>query len=630
MLTYMEVHLYYTLPVLGILLAILRPFHSSQDTFKYGFLCAMAFSTASLWDNYIVYHRAWWYCPLCVTAVIGYVPLEEYMFFIIMSLMTVAFTNLVMRWHLPSTFIKPDAPVFKSIIIRYLPIAVLLSIGVRAWNSAVPNTHLFYGSCILWYTCPVLALLWFGSSEYICSRYKGVLISIVLPTIYLCWVDKVAIAAGTWHISLRTSTGIMVAPSLPLEEFLFFLLINVVLVFATCAIDRAQAILHLYGMNAAFSYFSFMNNSEHVTRLVNLTYAFYLSDQALHADTFHDLHTAWRILKQASFSFYTASAVFPTNVRQDLGVLYGFCRATDDIADDEETPVEQRKEQLATVRQCIYDMFATKNPAALDWSRYDLPSSCISSLRAFARLCAPKLQVDAVNELLDGYEFDLNRSTVETEADLECYSACVASSVGEMCTRLMLPYPDSWTIERARDMGLVLQYTNIARDIVTDSQELRRCYLPRDWLSSKESEAMTTGCVEELGQTRLRSLAMKLLVGRADRWAGQARRGIDRLPFDCQGGVRAACAVYMAIGNELIKEKGYPKRAYVSTSQRIWVVLKSVYKTSLPSTGFLQASINYYNTITRSSQKNLNNNNNSNRHKIMKTRKGKQRAFCLF
>ena len=129
----MEVHLYYTLPILGLLFGLLRPFHSQQDTFKYVFLCTMAFSTASIWDNYIVYHRAWWYCPSCVTAVIGYVPLEEYMFFIIMSLMTVAFTNLVMRWYLPSIFIKPDTPMFKSLLVRYLPIVGFLSVGVHAW-----------------------------------------------------------------------------------------------------------------------------------------------------------------------------------------------------------------------------------------------------------------------------------------------------------------------------------------------------------------------------------------------------------------------------------------------------------------------------------------------------------------
>lgn len=133
MLTYMEVHLYFTLPILGVLYLILKPFHSKQDALKYQFLTLMAFTTASLWDNYIVYHRAWSYCPQCVTVLIGYVPLEEYMFFIIMTLLTVAFTNLVMRWHLPTFYIKPETSIIQSFFIRFIPISGLLTIAYKAW-----------------------------------------------------------------------------------------------------------------------------------------------------------------------------------------------------------------------------------------------------------------------------------------------------------------------------------------------------------------------------------------------------------------------------------------------------------------------------------------------------------------
>jgi 15-cis-phytoene synthase/lycopene beta-cyclase len=135
MLTYMQVHLYYTLPVLGALAWALKPFHSTQDSLKYKFLSLMAFVTASLWDNYIVYHHAWSYCSSCVTVVIGYVPLEEYMFFIIMSLLTVSFTNLVMRWHLHSLCIKPNTPMIQTLLVRFIPIVGFLTIAYKAWVS---------------------------------------------------------------------------------------------------------------------------------------------------------------------------------------------------------------------------------------------------------------------------------------------------------------------------------------------------------------------------------------------------------------------------------------------------------------------------------------------------------------
>lgn len=141
MLTYMEVHLYFTLPVVGLLYFILKPFHSKQDNLKYQFLTTVAVSTASIWDNYIVYHKAWSYCPKCVVAVIGYVPLEEYMFFVIQTLMTVSFSNLVMRWHLPTFYIKPQVSVYQSLFVRFVPIFGLLTIAYKAWVNKSIDIH---------------------------------------------------------------------------------------------------------------------------------------------------------------------------------------------------------------------------------------------------------------------------------------------------------------------------------------------------------------------------------------------------------------------------------------------------------------------------------------------------------
>lgn len=402
-------------------------------------------------------------------------------------------------------------------------------------------------------------------------RWQSVLISIVLPTIYLCWVDTVAIGAGTWHISLRTSTGRMVVPNLPLEEFMFFGLINTVLVFATCAIDRAQAILHLTSQDTTASSFN----------LIQLTKAFLLPDQAIDPELLQDIHTTWRILREASFSFYTASAVFPLNVRQDLGILYGFCRATDDLADCEQVPVEKRKQQLILVREFVKDMFTETE---IDWDSYKgrLPDDCIASFRAFTRL-RPFLEIDAVNELLDGYAWDLERRPVADEKDLVKYSACVASSVGEMCTRLIIatsdvvdPTTKQWTIARARDMGLALQFINIARDIVTDSQQLGRSYVPRIWLSKQEYDLLKKGSARKLGDARLRELALQLING-ATEITARADRGIERLPPACRGGVRAACAVYTSIGDAVKEAQGYPDRAHVRGFKRVWIVLKNVY-----------------------------------------------------
>ncbi|KAI8069654.1 Lycopene beta-cyclase [Gongronella butleri] len=591
-LTYMEVHLYYTLPVVAGLVTVLRPFHCAQDRVKYLFLISMALATATPWDNYIVYHRAWWYCPSCVTAVIGYVPLEEYMFFAIMTMMTVSFANLVMRWQLPAFFLKSSMSSFQNHCLRFIPITGFLAVGMKAWALAVPNTPLFYGACILWYTCPVLGLLWFGAGPYICRRWKAVALSILIPTFYLCWVDKVAIHAGTWRISERTTTKIMVVPHLPLEEAMFFFLINVVLVFATCAMDRAFAVMHLLSSSSSF------DGAMTWATMAQLFDAFCTPDEQLDKQPLSDLVTTWGILKTGSVSFHAASAVFPAEQRQDLGVLYGFCRATDDLADDESVPAEDRLRSLALVRSFVMDMFLSKTNCAadLDWTPYNgqLSPDCLASMRSFVRL-RHSLAPDAIMELLDGYEWDLQKRPIQNNRELEYYAACVASSVGEMCTRIllknqhgMLPATQAWIVARARDMGLVLQYTNIARDIVTDSKTLGRCYLPLTWLSANEQADIFSGDARKLGDARLRSLALKL-VGMADELVPGALRAVDKLPAVCQGGVRAACGVYCAIGEMIKLANGYPTRAYVKKAYRAWLVLACVYK--LPTSWSVPANV---------------------------------------
>lgn len=417
-------------------------------------------------------------------------------------------------------------------------------------------------------------------------RPLGVLTSIIVPTIYLCWVDQYAINAGTWDISLQTSTGKMVVPHLPVEECLFFTMINVVLVFATCAIDRAQAIVHLYKSQ---SIHRTKQEQPFLQQMSDLLWAFCLPDQMLSSGILKDVAVSWDILRASSKSFYTASAVFASHDRLDLGILYGFCRATDDLCDDESVPVEKRKHQLKVTHQFVKELFSQKtNTPVIDWEFYtaQLPSSGISAFKTFTRL-RHILQVDAIEELLDGYRWDLERRPIETQQDLYKYSACVASSVGEMCTRILLHNntasgggshkSDKWILERAREMGLVLQLTNIARDIVTDSQELGRCYLPTDWLLKGENTLIAKGKAREIGEPRLLVLS-KRLIADADRIIVTANQGIDHLPRNCQGGVRAACNVYAAIGAEIkMSTQSYATRAHLKSYSRSKVALASVY-----------------------------------------------------
>ncbi|KAG1241745.1 hypothetical protein G6F68_016522 [Rhizopus microsporus] len=64
------------------------------------------------------------------------------------------------------------------------------------------------------------------------------------------------------------------------------------------------------------------------------------SETELHSGPIDDLNTAIRALGPASRSWKTMAALFPSNLRQDLCLLYAFFRTADDLVDDAPTPKE--------------------------------------------------------------------------------------------------------------------------------------------------------------------------------------------------------------------------------------------------------------------------------------------------
>ena len=58
-----------------------------------------------------------------------------------------------------------------------------------------------------------------------------ILAAILPPTLYLSVADALAIQAGTWTINPAFTSGLVFVGRLPVEEMVFFLLTNVLVVF---------------------------------------------------------------------------------------------------------------------------------------------------------------------------------------------------------------------------------------------------------------------------------------------------------------------------------------------------------------------------------------------------------------
>ena len=92
----------------------------------------------------------------------------------------------------------------------------------------------------MWALPPIILQLAFGAD--ILWRYRWIVLWTLLPVwIYLCFGDSLAIRSGTWTIDPVQSTGIMVG-SLPLEEALFFLATNILIVFGMTVLLAQESI----------------------------------------------------------------------------------------------------------------------------------------------------------------------------------------------------------------------------------------------------------------------------------------------------------------------------------------------------------------------------------------------------
>jgi len=202
----------------------------------------MAVIYTTPWDNYLVATGVWWYDPQLVTGIrIGYVPIEEYTFFVVQTLLTGLWTVGLMRsrWMKPS----PSLPIarFRNISMAVAAVVWVLATAMlfSGWQ---PGTYL--ALILSWAFVPLLIQLIFGA-DLLLANWRLLLTGILPPTLYLWWSDSLAITARTWTIDPQQTTGVMFG-ALPFEEMLFFLITNVIIVFGLTLmlLPVGQARLH--------------------------------------------------------------------------------------------------------------------------------------------------------------------------------------------------------------------------------------------------------------------------------------------------------------------------------------------------------------------------------------------------
>ena len=199
-------------------------------------LLALLYTTP--WDNYLVATRVWWYDPDLVLGItLGYVPLEEYLFFVgqtsLLGLALLAAARLLPR----------PALVFRSRPrLRLLSAGLTLSLwllGVLLLGTGQPPAT-YLGLELAWGMVPISIQLAFGAD--ILWHYRGAVLWTLLPgTFLLSLADAFAIRSGTWTIDPQQSLGFAFGGVLPLEESIFFLLTTSMVVFGVTLVIAKQS-----------------------------------------------------------------------------------------------------------------------------------------------------------------------------------------------------------------------------------------------------------------------------------------------------------------------------------------------------------------------------------------------------
>ena len=219
----------------SIVLALLTYFRvrtlSQQDIWKWiTVVGAIAFVYTTPWDNYLVYKRVWYYGIERVMGTIGYVPIEEYLFFLLQPVLTGLATAVCLDTYMSSSSLdanREPPPLWKpGLTAAWL--ACSASGAILLWASSI-NAHYTYLGLILAWACPVLAgMSWISAPTFWAYR-RPITLAISLPTLYLWVADRFAIGQGIWDISNDYSLDFDPL-GLPVEEAVFFLVTNVLVV----------------------------------------------------------------------------------------------------------------------------------------------------------------------------------------------------------------------------------------------------------------------------------------------------------------------------------------------------------------------------------------------------------------
>ena len=251
----------------------------------------------------------------------------------------------------------------------------------------------------------------------------------------------------------------------------------------------------------------------------------------------HDLDNPEKILATSGESFFWARRFLGKKMGHDAAVLYSFCRVLDDMADgDLPDGFEHLSAIQASLEKGEWNDHALLRHHAPMVNEYNLPKDVIASL-------VEGLMDDQADEVL-----------LPDEESLIQYAYKVAGTVGLLMCEI-LNNSDPKAKPHAVDLGIAMQLTNIARDVVEDARMGRR-YLPGSWVGNMSPEDILDAALDPYGPDGVQiTRAVERLLDLAESYYASGRAGLAYLPARAHFSIGVAAKVYRQIGRQLLRSK---------------------------------------------------------------------------
>jgi len=261
-----------------------------------------------------------------------------------------------------------------------------------------------------------------------------------------------------------------------------------------------------------------------------------------------------QVLATSGESFFWARRFLGRTVGHNAARLYSFCRVLDDMADGD---IPNGPAHLKVIQSDL-ELGVWGNHPVLDQFR-DLVE-------------VHALPIDVIGSLVEGLMDDQRPEVlIRDEKELIQYAYKVAGTVGLLMCKV-LNVQDPRAEAHAIDLGIAMQLTNIARDVVEDAKMGRR-YLPASWTRGMSPEDILRAAENPTGDdAAILTMAVRRLLALAEEYYASGRVGLAYLPFRAHFSIGVAAKIYRQIGVQLLR------------SEHLWFGPKHV--TSKPTKAF--------------------------------------------